>query len=253
MKGFIRFLGKDLLETVRTWRLPVVGGTVLVFALSGPVMALFTPQLLESMQASQPGVVIKVPDPVYRDAYLQWLKNLSQIVAFVGIIAAAGSVSTEVTSGTANLVLTKPVSRSSFVIAKWFSFVMLLVATVVAGTALTQAITLALFGRAPAAGLWPPTAVWLLYAVLLVTVSTLMSTRLPTLAAAGVSIGVFFALSLGGLWGPLVRYTPVGLGSAPGGLATGGHPDLAWPIATGFVAIAALLALACWLFERREL
>ena len=40
---------------LRTWRLPVVGGVVLFFALTGPVLALLTPEILRSMQASQPG------------------------------------------------------------------------------------------------------------------------------------------------------------------------------------------------------
>jgi ABC-2 type transport system permease protein len=251
--GLGPFLAKELTEALRTWRLPVLGGVVLFFALSGPVLALLTPQLLQSMQASQPGVVIQLPDPTWRDAYGQWIKNLSQIVAFVAIIAAAGTVSGEVASGTAALVLTKPVSRSAFVVAKAISLFALVAACVALGTLLTQAVTLVVFGQAPVAPLWGPMLAWLAFAGLLVAIATLLSALLPTLAAAGLAVGAFFAISLAALWGPAVRYSPAGLTLAPGELLLGKDPALLWPLATTLAAAVALVTVAAALFARREL
>ena len=168
--GYLRFLRKELAEIVRTWRLPVLAGIVLFFALTGPLTALFTPALLKSMQASQPGVIIQLPEPIWRDAYAQWIKNLSQIVSFVVIIVAAGSVAGEVSSGTALLVLTKPVSRKAFVLAKATALAALLGFVTIVGTALTQIETLVIFHRAPAAELWLPTMSWLLFAIVLIAV-----------------------------------------------------------------------------------
>lgn len=253
MRGFSRFLIKELVETVRTWRLPVVAGVALLFALTGPVMAQLTPQLLESLQSSQPGVVIKVPDPTWIDAYAQWIKNLTQIVSFVTIIVASGAVAGEVASGTANLVLTKPVSRGAFVAAKAIALLMLVGGTVVVGTALTQVVTILVFGEAPPAELWGPTLVWLVFAALLISISVLLSSVVSTLAAAGIGVGVFFALSLGALWGPAVKYSPVGLVTAPTELLAGKDPSTAWPIATGIAAAFICTAVAAALFSRREL
>lgn len=253
MKGFLQFLGKEFTETRRTWRLPVVGGVVLFFALSGPVLALLTPQLLESMQASQPGVVIQVPDPTWRDAYAQWIKNLSQIVAFVTIIAGAGTVAGELASSTALLVLTKPVSRGAFVVAKAIALFALVALTVLLGTALTQGITFAVFGEAPTAELWAPTLTWLVFAGLLVAVATLLSSLVPTLAAAGIGVGVFFAISLAALWGPAVAYSPAGLTLAPAELLAGNEPELLWPLVTSAGLSVLLVAIAAWGFGRREI
>ncbi len=253
MRGFYRFLGKEITELSRTWRLPVLGGVALFFALSGPILALLTPQLLESMQSSQPGVIIQVPDPVFRDAYAQWIKNLSQLVAFVAIIAAAGSISGEVAGGTTTLVLTKPVSRAAFVVSKAVALIGLVHVAVVAGTVVTQLVTLAVFGEAPPGLLWGPVVVWLLFAAFLIAAAVLLSAILPTLAAAGVGVGVFFAISLAALWGPLVEYSPAGLTLAPSELLLGKEPALVWPIVTTLAATVALIALAAWLFGRREI
>jgi ABC-2 type transport system permease protein len=253
VNGLLRFLGKELVEIARTWRLPVVGGVVLVFALTGPVLALLTPQLLESIQSGQSGVIIQVPEPMWRDAYAQWVKNLSQIVAFVAIIVAAGSVAGEVASGTAALVVTKPVSRSAFVVAKALSLFVLIASTVLAGAAVTQLVTLLVFGEAPAAELWLPTIVWLVFAALLISIATFLSTLVSTLAAAGIGVGVFFAVSLTALWGPAVRYSPAGLVGAPAELLAGRELGLAWPLVTAVVASIVLVWLGAWAFSRREL
>lgn len=253
MAAFMRFLGKEVREIVRTWRLPVLGGMTLFFALSGPILALYTPELLESFASQQPGTVFQVPDPTWRDAYLQWTGNLTEIVAFVTIIVGAGTVASEVTSGTAILVLTKPVSRVSFVLAKAAALFGLVAVTAVIGTALTQGVTYAVFGEAPSADLWGPTALWLVFAAVLVALTVLLSSLMPTLAAAGTSIALFLVASGLGFMEPVKEYTPVGLMTATNDILLGKEPSIAWPLVSGVLATVVLLALAAGAFARREL
>src|SRR5665811_336834 len=87
-------------------------------------------------------------------AYIQWIKNLSQIALFALIIIYGSIVSSESKSGTAVLVLTKPVSRTAFVIAKAAVHSAFLAVLVVAGTLVTWALTAAVFGQAPGSALW---------------------------------------------------------------------------------------------------
>lgn len=227
-RAFRPMLRKEVAEFARTWRLAVLGGFVLFFALSSPLLAKLTPQILQLVGAGQAGVVIKIPTPTALDAYAQWLKNLSQIGAFVLLIVGSGSVAGEIASGTGILVLTKPVSRADFVAAKALVLLGYVIALVVAGTAIVQVETALVFGSAPPVALWVSTISWLAFAVALVGLSVLMSTLLPTLAAAGVSVLGFFALAAAV---PLLR--------VPG-----------WALVVAGVAFIVAAALA---FARREL
>jgi hypothetical protein len=125
VRGFGAFLGKELTEIVRTWRLWVIPGMLVFFGLTSPILAAITPALVQSMAASQPGVVITLPPPTAFDAYAQFIKNLDQFVLIAIVISGAGAVSGERSSGTAILALTKPLSRGAFVAAKILAQVLL--------------------------------------------------------------------------------------------------------------------------------
>jgi len=91
MSGFAAFAGKEAREILRTWRIWVLPGILLFFALTGPVLAKLTPQLVGALAGDQlKGLVI--PTPTYHDAYTQWIKNLSQIALFALIIIYASSL-----------------------------------------------------------------------------------------------------------------------------------------------------------------
>src|SRR5450759_5824807 len=133
MSGIAIFAGKEAREILRTWRIWVLPGILLFFALTGPVLAKFTPEIVGALAGDQLGG-FKIPTPTYLDAYTQWIKNLSQIALFALIITYGGIISTETKSGTAVLVLTKPVSRTAFIVAKATVHSVFLAVLVVIGT-----------------------------------------------------------------------------------------------------------------------
>lgn len=254
MRGFRAFLAKELREILQTWRIWVLPGIVLFFALSGPILALLTPQLLKSVAGSQPGLVIQLPDPTWRDAYLQWTKNLAQIVTYALVIILGGLVSSERKSGTAVLVLTKPVTRAAFVFAKFVSQAALLAVTTVLGAAATWLVTLATFGEAPLGVLASSTGVWLAWGVLLVAIMTLASTLVTSQAgAAGLGFAALIVLSIATLWGPALKYSPAGLVNAPSALVAGDTMALTLPLLTALGLAAVLVLAAVRTFARAEL
>lgn len=255
MSGFTAFLGKEVREVFRTWRIWVLPGIVLFFALTGPVLAKITPELLGSLMTDQqPGVVIQLPDPTYADAYLQWTKNLSQIVLFAVIIMFGGIISGEKKSGTAALVLTKPLSRLAFVIAKFVSQTLLVVVPVTLGALATWGVTYAVFAEAPFAPLAEATGAWLVLALLFVALMELLSAVLDSQAgAAGIGFLGYIVLSVGAIWKPMLDYTPAALTTAPTSLITGEATSLGWPIATTLALTVLCVAGAVLVFRRREL
>jgi ABC-2 type transport system permease protein len=253
MRGFARFLGKEATEVLRTWRIWVLPGVFLFFALSGPILAKLTPQLVASLGTGQSGVIIKIPEPTYLDAYAQWIKNLAQIGVFLLIGVTAGLVAGEAASGTAALVLTKPVSRSGFVVAKYLVHAALLSTVTVLGTLLTWGITVAVFTEAPPSRLFAGSALWLVFGLLILAVSVFWSSAFSTLAALGASVATFVVLSLLTLWGPTAHYTPAGLIGAPSAALAGTEPEVMWPLATAALAVTLLVWAATRVFAHREI
>ena len=254
MKGFAAFLGKELWEIRRTWRVWVVPGVVLCFAFTSPILAYVTPHVVASMVKSQPGLTIILPPATWADAYSQFLKNMSQIALLVVAIAGAGAVSGERAAGTAILTLTKPVSRTAFVAAKVLSQSLLIVASASLGSAICAAVTAAIFGPAPVSRLVLAVILWVVQALLLVGVVTLFSAWFTARgAAAGAGIGFLYLGLLVSLWPAATRYSFVGLIPAAGKVLSGQPVDPFWPVATGVVAAIAFAAGAAAVFERQEL
>jgi ABC-2 type transport system permease protein len=256
MRGFAVFLGKEITEIVRTWRLYVVPGILIFFGLASPLIAHVTPALISNMMGAQgQAITIEVPSATTADAYLQWSKNAMQIALFAIIIASAGAIASERKNGTAQLVLTKPVSRSDMVLAKIVSnWLLVLVATIISA-ALCAAVTVAVFDAALLAEFAALVAVWYLIACLMVALAVLLSIILKSQAgAAGAGLAVYFVMSIASLWAPARDYSPVGLlGLGDRILTSAEGLSVLWPVLTGLSGIALLIVLACWAFSRQEL
>ncbi|MHB8188584.1 MAG: ABC transporter permease [Dermatophilaceae bacterium] len=253
MSGFAAFAGKEAREILRTWRIWVLPSILLFFALTGPVLAKLTPQLVGALAGDQlKGLVL--PTPTYHDAYTQWIKNLSQIGLFALIIIYASIISSERKSGTAVLVLTKPVSRTAFIIAKAAVHSAFLAVLVVAGTLVTWGLTAAVFGQAPGSALWSSALVWLVFGVLFITLMTLLSVLISSAAAAaGAGLGAYALVSIAAIWKPLGTYSPAALATVPSSLAAGEDVAVLWPVLTSLLLAAVLAALAALAFRRSEL
>lgn len=253
MSGFAAFAGKEAREILRTWRIWVLPGILLFFALTGPVLARFTPEILGALAGDQlKGFT--VPTPTYLDAYAQWVKNLSQIGLFALIIIYGSIISSERKSGTAVLVLTKPVSRTAFVIAKALVHSAFLTVLVVAGTLLTWGLTAVVFKEAPGSALWSSALAWLVFGILFIALMTLLSVVIGSAAgAAGAGLGAYALVSIAAIWKPLGTYSPAALTTQPAALAAGQDIAVLWPVLTSLLLAAVLVALATVAFRRRDL
>jgi len=254
MSGFSTFLAKEFTEIRKTWRIWVIPGMLLFFAITGPIIAEITPALMASISKSQPGMKVQMPPATWRDSYAQFLKSLSQMVLIAVVITGAGAVSGERSSGTAVLTLTKPVSRGSFVLAKIVSQAGLLIGATVVSTAVCALLTIMIFGQSPLTPLLASVSIWTIDAVLLIVVMTLFSAGFASRgASAGAGLGFFFLTLIISIWPPANRYSFVGLTSVSGKALMQQPTAAFWPVATAVVAGLLCAWGAVRVFEKQEL
>ena len=253
MTGFGVLVRKELLEQWRTTRLFVVSAVFLLVGLTSPLLARFTPEILEAVGGDQFQIVL--PPPTAADAYDQLAKNLGQFGILVAVLLAMGSVATEKERGTAALILTKPASRGAFLGSKLIAIAAVLgIATVVASAG-AWFYTLVLFEPLPIAGFAAATVLQWLSLVVFAAVTFLGSTLTRSaLAAAGLGVAVFIVIGILSIVPSLVPFLPVGLAGPARALALG-RPvtDALTPIVANVVLVGSLAAASWLAFRRQEL
>jgi ABC-2 type transport system permease protein len=257
VSGFGILIRKELLESWRTRRLPVVATLFLVVGMISPLTAKYLPDILKAALGDQ--MTIPIPTPTAVMALDQLQKNLAQLGALVAIALAMGGVSGELDRGTAALVLAQPVTRAAFLAAKLVAIgVVLALATLMAGIA-AWVYTAVLFEPLPVGG-WIAMVVlsWLALAAWSALTFLASAAARSTAAAAGVGFVAWIAVSLAAIVPTFDRFLPTGLTVPAIQLAAGATDGLdAAKLATAIGGTAAIvvasMAGAILVFRRREL
>jgi ABC-2 type transport system permease protein len=255
MDGFAVMLRKELLEAWRSQRFLVVSVIFLLLGIISPVSAKYLPELLKALGTGQHGVQVIVPPPTVNDAIAQFLKNVAGTGVFVALLLPMGAVAREKEQGTASFVLTKPVSRLSFLAAKALAVFAALTVGVALATIAAYFYTALLFQPTPVANFLGCAALILLSLLVFASFTFLGSalTQAP-LAAVGIGAAAWVILSLLGALPNIGEYTPAGLVTAAGQVALGESVDhLALTVLVN-LGLIVLALVASWLsFGRQEL
>lgn len=253
MNGLPLLVRKELLEQVRTLRLPVI---VILFAILGmisPVFARYIQEIISAVGGDQlTGIV---PDPVVADAAVQFTKNLGQFGVLAAILVTMGSVAGEKDHGTAAFLLTKPVTRGAFLGAKVVAIAALLaLGTIVAGV-LCWIYTAILFEPLPVVGFVGTVfLVWLSLAVFAAITFLASVVARSALVAGGIGIAALLVAGILSALPVVGPHMPTGLWGAADVLAVGSVPDpLLGPVVVNSVIIVIAVGLAWWAFRRQEL
>lgn len=255
MTGYGELVAKELRESWRTFRLPVMGLLFLALGISSPVVLKILPDIIRMF--APPGFQITLPDTGLPAVLDQFLKNMIQFGALAAILLTMGSVATEKERGTAAFVLAKPVTRTAFLSAKLTAI----------GIVFAVAIGLAAIGGFVYTGLlfeWPAVVPWIGMSVV-VWLSTMVYVAITfvgsvvmrsALGASGIGFAGLVVLSIVSVVPTLSPWLPAGLWPVARAIALGqSSPDLD-PLRTigmSIVIAAVALALAYARFRRLEL
>lgn len=246
-------LRKELLEQVRSYRMLVVLVVFLLFGLLSPVLAKLTPELFKLMPGGDT-LALLIPPPTAADAVAQYLKNLSQFGIILALLLGMGAVAQEKTQGTAALILTKPMPRSSFLLAKFGALKLTFAVGILFAAAAGYYYTLFLFEPLSLTGWLALNAFLFLFLLVHVALTLLCSTLVRSQAAAGAL--AFAEMAVLGILASLPGvgdYLPAQLLTWGAGLAIGGSQSY-WGALMLSVAIILVTLVAAWLaLEQQEL
>ena len=251
--NFITVFRKEMLEQWRTSRFLIVVAVFAAFGLGSPLLAKFTPEMLKALPGVPSELLAAFPAPTVTDAITQYVKNMSQFGILLALLMTMGVVVQEKERGTAAFFLTRPVSRETFVLAKFAALTVTFIASLSIAAIGCWYYTDVLFE--PLA--WGPFLVLNGLMLIIFLVYMALSLLGSTLARSnGVAVGLaFIALIVIGLGGSLPTigdYFPGRLFSW-GMTQMLGRIDSAWPafwISLGLIAVA--LVTACLVFRRQE-
>lgn len=253
--GFGLLFEKEVREQLRTLRMVVVVAVLGVFGATSPLLAKFLPDIIKAAGTQTAGLTITMPPPTTADAVAQLVKNLGQFGLLIAILVAMGSVATEKERGTAGFVLTKPVGRDPFILAKAAAIALLLGIGIAAGYALAWIYTAILFEALPIAGFVASGVVLWLSLLVTGSVTFLFSVLARSSLVAG-GAG-FVALVVTGVFGAIPgigAYAPTGLSTPAIALGLGlPAGDLLGPIVVNVALVGLVLGLAELAFRRQEL
>lgn len=129
MRAYTAFTGKEFTEYIRTYKLLIVGLVFLLFGIMSPLTAKYMPEIISQFMPD--GIQITLTESTALDAWLQFVKNISQLGLVVIVILLSGMMAGEYAKGTLIHILTKGLPRRTVILAKFTAAALLWTGTYV--------------------------------------------------------------------------------------------------------------------------
>ncbi len=252
--SLITSLRKEWIELARTSRLLVLVIVLGFFGLSSPLLARYTPEIFTLIPGAEDFAGL-IPPPSVVDAVGQYVKNTSQFGVLLALLLSMGLVSREKERGTAALVLSKPLPRSSFLLSKFLALgLAFALALLVAGLG-GYYYTLVLFEATNILAWLVMNGALLLLFLVYIAITLLFSTLLRSqAAAAGIGLAFVLLFSVLSALPTLNKFIPDQLVSWSASSVLGGSQiNPLPPLISALALIAVSLLAACLVFKKQEL
>jgi ABC-2 type transport system permease protein len=252
---FYAAVRKEIVQLVRTKRFLVVMAVFLLFGLGSPMLIKITPELIKGEPGGEELVKL-LPPPTPAEAVGSYVDTMGSFAYLVAILLGMSAVAGEKESGTAGLILSKPIPRWAFILSKFSAQLLVYtLAFLVSGLAAYYCTTV-LFGAVDLSVLLQVTLLLLLCLSTCVGVTLLASVLTRTVAAAGgVGLGLYALVGLARNIPHYGKWTPNGLTVWARELGVGAENVAANPgaIVGTLVLILVCLITSVALFERQEI
>ena len=246
-------LRKELLELWRTRRTVIVCAVFLFLGFLSPLSAKLLPDIIQSM-GDTGSVIIQVSPPTVQDALFQHVKSISQMGVPLAVLLAMGALASERARGTASMILSKPVSRASFLLGKLVALTLVFGLGLILAALACYCYTLVLFDGIGEARFAEMNLLLGLFMEFYLALTLLGSTVARSqVAAGGMGLGAMFVVAALGVLPEIGDYMPTALLGWARDLAAGSAEPAWGAVAVSLGGIVVCLGVALAVFERQEL
>ena len=252
---FVTAVRKELVQQWRTKRFLAILAVFLLFGLGSPILSNMVPELIKAEPGGEELAKL-LPPPSIADAVGSYIEFIGTFGYILVILLGMNAVAGEKESGTAGLILSKPMPRWAFVLSKYTAQSLVYTLAVLVGAVAVYYCTSVLFGAMDALILIKISLLLLLWLLTYAGAALLASVIGRTIAtAAGVGLGLSILIGLARNIPHYGKWTPSGLMDWTGALLQNVENGAA---NSGALIGSLALLLICLigsmvLFERQEI
>ena len=255
MNSLCTMLKKEILEIYRSKKFLILVIVFAFIAISSPILAKLLPSILKSMPAT-PGLIFDMPDATWTDSIDQLVKNLAQFGMIVILLMFSGAIAEEKNKKTLELVLTKPISRVSFILSKFVASALYIKIVFLVSAIVFYYYTVNLLGDFSFLNFVWLVIFLLIFLIVILAVTIFFSTISKNqITAAGMALLVSIVFTtIFGLIKQIANYSPTYIVSNYKNLMTDGKIADFLPSAfTSVGLIIILIAGAVYIFQKQEI
>ncbi|MBS4207968.1 ABC transporter permease subunit [Bacillus sp. FJAT-50079] len=257
MNQFLILFKKERLEAVRDIKWIWMPLVFIILGIMEPLSAYYTPQIIEKFGGLPEGAIIEIPLPAAGEVLVRTAGQLNLFGVLVIVLAFMGILASERKSGTAAMVLVKPVSYYAFVLAKWLHGVVLVFCSYMLGMLAAWYYTYQLFEWVPASDFFAGSltfGIWLIFIFTLTLFFSSCSSK-SGIAAFG-SLGTVIVLSMiSSLLPEKFKWSPFGLTGYASefwmGQSASGRISITMIVTVALLALLTMFSIR--IFKRKEL
>jgi ABC-2 type transport system permease protein len=211
-----KLMKKELKEFLKTGKIYVLLFSLLFFGISSPIIAKFTPEIIESLVKNQEmqSLIIQLPPPTWKDAFIQFFKNLNQIVFLIIVLLFIGCISEEKNKNTASIFIALGIDRKKWIFSKFLFQIIITYFFLLISFIACAYYTYFLFSTFPIQNSISAMFLYFIYIFFILSL-IIFSSSLGNnfIQSAGIFLGIFIIFNLLSIFPNMDPYNPMSLSS----------------------------------------
>lgn len=257
MKQFWVMFMKEWKEAVRSYKVIWIPVAFMLLGATQPLTTYYMDTLLETLGGLPEGTVFEIPLPAAGEVLAAIHSQFNQIGILILALAFMGTLTAERQQETHIMILVKPVSTASFVLAKLVYIALFSTAAYAAGMLFGTYYTIVLFGSVPAGQIVSGVLVFMLWLIFIMVLLMLFSSMMKSSGAVAfltIASALFLQVTAS-VFPETMRLSPGMLSSHSGSFLVTGEPldVFAGSVLVTVLLIALFSILSCIIFRKQKL